>query len=154
RVRNARRLRLARLEAPAHDGERLGGGDGMATPATTAKTTTEPPRFIELIPPHMGIDFVRLTGPMLSTALSLILLGLLSIYLHGGLNYGIDFAGGTLVHVKFPQAVAIGDLRAALEGPAFREVVVQNVGGGSQEFQIRLLGNDPANEAGAAVDAK
>ena len=36
--------------------------------------------------------------------------------MHGGLNMGIDFAGGTLVHVKFPSATSIGDLRAALDG--------------------------------------
>jgi preprotein translocase subunit SecF len=96
--------------------------------------------FLELIPPGTRIDFVGLRFKMLLLSWTLILIGLLSVYLKGGLNYGIDFAGGTMVHVKFAQATPIGDVRSALAGGDLREVVVQNVGSGGQEFQIRVLG--------------
>jgi preprotein translocase subunit SecF len=129
--------------------------------ATTATKTTKgapapsaPPRFFELIPPTLAVDFVRLTIPMVIMSWTLILLGLASIWLHNGLNYGIDFAGGTLVHVKFPQATAIADIRTALDRPEFREVIVQDVGGGGQEFQIRLLGAGEETESQAAVAAR
>jgi preprotein translocase subunit SecF len=69
---------------------------------------------------------------------ALILVGLASIYFRGGLNYGIDFSGGTMVEVRFPTATSITDVRAALDRPELRSVSVQDVvGGGGNEFQIR-----------------
>jgi preprotein translocase subunit SecF len=119
----------------------------MATPEKTrpGKTRVEPAaprdhRFVELIPPGTTIDFVGLRFKMLLFSWALIAIGLVSIYLKGGLNYGIDFAGGTMVHVKFAQKTSSGDLRAALARPELLEVVVQDVGREGQEFQIRVLG--------------
>jgi preprotein translocase subunit SecF len=106
--------------------------------------------FLELIPPGTKIDFVGLRFKMLLLSWTLILIGLLSVYLKGGLNYGIDFAGGTMVHVKFAQATSIGDVRAALAGGDLREVVVQNVGSGGQEFQIRVLGAEHGGSSAVA----
>ena len=97
-------------------------------------------RFFELIPPGTQIDFVGLRFKMLLLSWTLILIGLASIWVKGGLNYGIDFAGGTMVHVRFAQPTPIGDIRAALSRAELREVVVQDVGKGGQEFQIRVLG--------------
>jgi preprotein translocase subunit SecF len=127
----------------------------MATKASAvAKPATTTPHFVELIPSNLKVDFVRMMGPMLMFSWTIILIGLVSIYLRGGLNYGIDFAGGTLVHVKFPQATAVADLRAALEGPGVRELIVQDVGGAGQEFQIRLLAAEGENETTTAANAK
>src|SRR5690348_12687186 len=70
--------------------------------------------FFELIPPGINIDFVGLRLKMLIVSWTLILIGLGSIWLKGGLNYGIDFAGGTMVHVKFDQQTPIADIRGAL----------------------------------------
>jgi preprotein translocase subunit SecF len=76
-----------------------------------------------------------------------ILIGLASMYFRGGLNYGIDFAGGTLVQVRFPQATSIGDVRAALNRAEGQGAVVQEVGREGRDFQIRL---SEAGTAGAA----
>ena len=38
-----------------------------------------------------------------------ITLGILSIALRGGLNYGVDFTGGTLFQVRFESGVDFGD---------------------------------------------
>ncbi len=107
-------------------------------------------RFFELIPPGINIDFVGLRLKMLILSWILILIGLGSIWLKGGLNYGIDFAGGTMVHVKFEQQTPISDIRAALARPELKEVVVQDVGKGGTEFQIRVLG---AQEGGSTAVA-
>ena len=109
-------------------------------------------RFFELIPPGTNIDFVGLRFKMLLLSWGLILIGLASVWLKGGLNYGIDFAGGTMVQVKFAAPTAIGDIRAALSRPELREVVVQDVGKGGQEFQIRVLGAAQGG-AGSIADA-
>ena len=60
------------------------------------------------------------------------------------------FAGGSMVHVKFAQPTPIGDIRAALSRPELKEVIVQDVGKGGQEFQIRVVG---AEHGGATAIA-
>jgi preprotein translocase subunit SecF len=133
----------------------MSGGQGGTASTRTSRTTeaAAPPRFFSLIPAHATIDFVSLRLKMLAVSCSLILIGLGSVWMHGGLNYGIDFAGGTMVHVRFPGQTPIGDIRAALEG-AVRGLVVQDVGQGGREFQIRALGSAAVNDqAAAAADA-
>jgi len=124
----------------------------MATRAAgqTEKTAPVEHRFFQLIPPTVNIDFVGLRFKMLLASWGLILIGLLSIYLKGGLNYGVDFAGGTMVQVKFAQATAVGDIRAALDRSELREVVVQDVGRGGAEFQIRVLGGTEGGSSAVA----
>lgn len=57
----------------------------------------------------------------------------------GGINYGIDFKGGTEIQVKFNQTVAIDDIRKASEGLGLGEVGIQGFGDTS-EFIIRFQG--------------
>jgi preprotein translocase subunit SecF len=128
----------------------------MAKERASERVATEktPPRvehkFLELIPPNMGIDFVRLTWRMLILSWTVIAIGLLSIWFQGGLNYGIDFRGGTMVHVKFPKPTSASEIRTALEHPDLREVVVQDVGQGGTEFQIRVHGAETGGSAQVA----
>ena len=107
-------------------------------------------RFLELIPPHTNFDFVGLRFKMLVVSWVAILIGLASVYFKGGLNYGIDFAGGTMVHVRFSEPTPIADIRAALSRPELREIVVQDVGKEGKEFQIRVLGAEQGGSASVA----
>jgi preprotein translocase subunit SecF len=127
----------------------------MATERATGRTAEKtPPRvehkFLELIPPNLGIDFVRLTFRMLLLSWGVIAIGLVSIWVQGGLNYGIDFRGGTMVHVKFPKATSASEIRGALESPTLKEVLVQDVGQGGTEFQIRVHGAETGGSAQVA----
>ncbi len=104
----------------------------------------EPPapvqhRFFELIPPGTRIDFVGLRFKMLLLSWTTIAVGLAWAYV-GGINWGIDFVGGTMVHVKFAAPTPIGDVRAALLKPELGEALVQDVGRAGNEFQIRVRG--------------
>ncbi len=67
----------------------------------------------------------------------LIAIGVLTIFLRGGLNYGVDFTGGTLFQVRFSEEASASDLRSALGGAGFTNLQVQNFGG-EREFLIRL----------------
>jgi preprotein translocase subunit SecF len=129
-----------------------------APSSTTAKQTApergekEPTkhRFFELIPPDTAIDFVGPRFKMLVASWTAILIGLASVYLKGGLNYGIDFAGGTMVHVRFSEPTPIADIRSALDRTELREIVVQDVGKEGKEFQIRVLGAEHGGSASVA----
>ena len=128
------------------------GTAATRTPRGAEKAAPVEHHFIELIPPGTKIDFVGLRFKMLLLSWGLILIGLASVYLKGGLNYGIDFAGGTMVHVRFAKPTPIADIRGALERPELREVIVQDVGKGGEEFQIRVLGAEQGGSS-AVSDA-
>lgn len=104
--------------------------------------------MFQLIRPGTSIDFVGYRFYAVTASLVVILLGVVSLFVRG-VNYGIDFAGGTLVHVKFHQPVSINDIRSALDTISAKDVSVQDFGGGgSNEFIIRMLESDPELKVG------
>jgi preprotein translocase subunit SecF len=71
--------------------------------------------MFQVIPNNTSIPFTRLMKPALVFSALLILLSIGTVIARGGLNYGIDFVGGTVVEIKFNAPVDIGAVRAALE---------------------------------------
>jgi preprotein translocase subunit SecF len=67
----------------------------------------------------------------------LIVIGIVSILLHGGLDYGVDFTGGTLVQVEFNEQVDAADLRSVVEEAGFAGAAIQGFGG-EREYLVRL----------------
>ena len=65
-----------------------------------------------------------------------------------GLNFGVDFTGGTVMEVSYPQAADLPKVRALLERNGYTDATVQNFGG-SRDLLIRLPGK--ANLASAAL---
>ncbi len=59
---------------------------------------------------------------------SLILVGLYSMIVKNGFNYGIDFTGGILVQVKFKEKIDASKLRNALSTVELGNMVIQNIG--------------------------
>lgn len=92
---------------------------------------------MELIRPGTHYDFIgkRKTAFLISAVVFAISIG--SIVLHGGLRYGVDFAGGLLLQVRFGQPVSVSDVRTALERSGEKDAMVQNFGG-ENEFLIRV----------------
>jgi len=58
---------------------------------------------LHFIRPDTKIDFVGFRYVAYCVSAALILLGLVSLVVKGGPRYGIDFAGGIVVQVKFEQ---------------------------------------------------
>lgn len=73
-----------------------------------------------------NFDFLRWKWPFIGASLVLSVAGLASIFLHGGLRYGIDFKGGALMTVKFAYPPPIDKIRAAMAQKVKGEVSVQN----------------------------
>ncbi len=67
----------------------------------------------------------------------LIAVGIVSIILHGGLSYGVDFTGGTLIQLHFNDAIAASDVRSALRAAGFTNLQVQDFGA-KGDFIVRL----------------
>jgi preprotein translocase subunit SecF len=117
-----------------------------------AEATAPPPKFFELIPSTVNINFVGMRLRMLIVSWVLILIGLVSIWMKGGLNYGIDFSGGTLVHVRFTQAAPVSDVRTAVESKGLAGVVVQGVGQDEREYQVRASSGGEGESDQTAAD--
>ena len=66
-----------------------------------------------------------------------ILAGLGSMVAKGGLRYGIDFSGGTLIQVRFEKPVSVDRIRHALETVQMGESVIQEFGD-TREYLLRL----------------
>lgn len=92
---------------------------------------------MEIIKPGTQIPFLsyRRWGFVLS---SVLIAGVLLLLFTKGPNLGVDFEGGTMVHVKLPETVAIGDLRGALAQSPLGGVVQDFGGGGTGEYLIRM----------------
>ena len=69
-----------------------------------------------------------------------------------GFNYGIDFAGGTAVRLKFREQPHIEKIRAALEGAGLGDVSLQSIGGAADnEVLVRVeLGQGQGGPAAAS----
>ncbi|MES9946508.1 MAG: protein translocase subunit SecF [Candidatus Thiodiazotropha sp.] len=80
---------------------------------------------------------------ILSGILILIALGAIIVR---GLNLGIDFTGGTLVEVGYPQAVELPFVREALTKDGFGDAVIQHFGT-SKDVLIRLAPRDDIESA-------
>ena len=92
--------------------------------------------MLQLIKPDTKIDFVGNRKYAYAFSGTLTALSLLALVL-GGPRYGIDFAGGTLVHVRFHEPVDIGAIRGAL-GNFGSEVSVQDFGSSKGEYLLRI----------------
>jgi len=91
---------------------------------------------MQIFRPDTHFDFIGkkniFTGVSgVAIVLSVLLLGVI------GINYGIDFTGGTLVQVQFKEVKPIGQVRSAVSALSLGDTVVQNFGS-DREFLIRL----------------
>lgn len=93
---------------------------------------------MQIIKHDINIDFVSKRKVALLLSVTIILIGLISLFLKGGPNYGIDFVGGTLVQVKFAEPTSAIDIKDSLDSLSLGSVVVQRFGDDPNEFLIRV----------------
>lgn len=82
------------------------------------------------------IDFLGKRYFALALSVILLLLSVSSLALRG-LNFGIDFSGGTLVEVGYQESVEVEAVRSALQQGDFSEAVVQHFGT-AKDVLVRL----------------
>ena len=77
---------------------------------------------------------------------SLLTVGVILLLLFRGLNFGIDFTGGVLVEVVYPQSVELDSVRQDLSAGGYHKPTVQYFGG-TQDVLIRLAPEDKASSS-------
>jgi len=68
---------------------------------------------------------------------ALLVIGSFYSLIDKGLNFGLDFTGGTLLEVNYPKAVELDDIRASLERVGYPGATVLHYGS-SRDVQIRI----------------
>ena len=90
---------------------------------------------MELIKPGISLDFVGKIKYAIVFSVALIIISIGSIILHGGLTPGIDFAGGSIIQVKFSKNISADQIRTALKSTKLESSIIQQFG--PNEFLIR-----------------
>lgn len=88
-----------------------------------------------------NINFIGFRRVAITCSLIFILVGVISVILHRGLNLSIDFAGGTLIQMKFEKPVR-SDLAKIRQ-------IITNLGHGSPE--VKTIGQVDNNELQVTV---
>jgi preprotein translocase subunit SecF len=82
------------------------------------------------------IDWMGIKWYFISLSLALALTGIISMVVHRGLVYGIDFRGGTLVNVKFSLPPNVDSIRRELDRAGLRNATIQGYGPASDHAVI------------------
>jgi preprotein translocase subunit SecF len=102
---------------------------------------------MEFIKPDINLDFIGKRKIALIFSALLILAGLVSLVVKGGPSYGIDFAGGTLVQIKFVEATDPTRIKEALAPLTLGGLTVQQFGDEANEFLVRAQETSGAMES-------
>lgn len=94
---------------------------------------------MEFIKPGTHFDFVGKMKIAVGLSAALIIISILSVILHGGLNFGIDFAGGTIIQAKFSKAAPADAIRKAFAGINVEDAIIQEIG----ENEVIVRTNQP-----------
>ncbi len=90
------------------------------------------------------IDFMGMRRTFFVVSLIIIMVGMGSIVLKG-LEFGIDFVGGTELVVEFEEAVPVGEIRSAMTEAGFDQAVIRTFGA-PQDILIRTIEMDREDE--------
>lgn len=91
---------------------------------------------MDLIGKDTSIDFMGRRRLALALSLILVLISILSLFARG-LNFGIEFTGGTLVQVAYSEPAQIAEVREQLSAAGHNAAVVQYFGT-TRDISIRL----------------
>ncbi|MSQ48229.1 MAG: protein translocase subunit SecF [Deltaproteobacteria bacterium] len=92
---------------------------------------------MELIPHNINVDFVgkRLFFVLMSAGINLLSIILLLTW---GFNYGVDFAGGTVVEARFQQPTTPEAIDQAVKTLALEDLSIQDLGRDNTTYLLRF----------------
>ncbi len=97
-----------------------------------------------------NFNFVRYSVPF-TIGCGLIAVAAVGATLYRGLNWGVDFAGGTELQVRFDSDVQPHEIEAVAKKNGIREVALQALGGTSRQYLIRFGAENIEGKDGGRV---
>ncbi|MFJ7885245.1 protein translocase subunit SecF [Pseudomonas sp. NPDC096917] len=97
------------------------------------------------------INFMGVRNVAFGVTVVLTVLALFSMF-HKGMNYGLDFTGGTLIELTYEKPADLTKVREELVTAGFHDAVVQSFGA-TTDLLVRMPGDDPllGNKVAAAL---
>ena len=93
-------------------------------------------------------DFMKYRRVWVAISVALVILSLVAVFVHGKLNVGVDFAGGTQLTLKFQEPPEVNEIRSVLAQAGLADAQIQSFGEeGANEVLIRA----PLAEEGATA---
>jgi len=96
-----------------------------------------------------NIDFVGKRKIAFGLSISLIVISIVMLATRG-LNYGLDFTGGTLIEVSYPSAPLVSDVRAHLSDAGMPDSIVQTFGTPT-DIVVRIPPRENKDESDAEI---
>jgi preprotein translocase subunit SecF len=75
-----------------------------------------------------NIQFMKYRKYWVVVSVVLLVISIFAVFVHGKLNLGIDFAGGTQLTLKFNESPEVDRLRSLVEGTGVRDAQIQRFG--------------------------
>jgi preprotein translocase subunit SecF len=98
---------------------------------------------LELIRPGTNINFLKYRKLAYLISAAIVLAGFVSLAVKGGPRFGVDFAGGLTIQVRFAKAMDVESIAKAVDAVGLQSVVVQRFGqDDANEFLIRASDQD------------
>ncbi len=106
---------------------------------------------MDLFKPNSNFDFMGIRKPVIAVSVVLLLVAMAGLVTRG-LNFALDFTGGTVVEVAFEKPADVGAIQKLVADSGFENATVQTFGT-ERDIVIRLQPRDDQNaeEAGLAV---
>jgi preprotein translocase subunit SecF len=87
------------------------------------------------------INFMGVRNVAFAITVLLTILALFSMF-HKGLNYGLDFTGGTQIELTYQKTADLDLVRTELTNAGYKEAIVQTFGS-TTDLLVRMPGEDP-----------
>ena len=105
---------------------------------------------LKLVPDNTRIDFFRWQWLTFGASVAAMIASVVLIFTVG-LNFGIDFKGGTTIRTESPAAFEVGDYRDALSGLGFSDLAITEVfdPGFGQDRHVAVIRIGTTDETGS-----
>lgn len=82
---------------------------------------------MELFKHNLNIDFLRARRVAGTISIILVIVSLIALATRG-IHWGLDFTGGTVMELEYPQAIEISQIRSLLDNNGYKDAVIQHFG--------------------------
>ena len=104
-------------------------------------------KTIKLIKHNTSIQFLKFKKATLIMSITICFFSIFSLFLNG-LNFGIDFKGGTLIEVSSENSINISNVRSVLSSLDLGDVQIQNFGS-EKNILVRIEASSSENNSSA-----